>query len=149
MTGWVRAAVVSAEEDGTREQSLAEQTTQLLLVPALPPLLLRDERSLVLRLRATLLAAEDLLRAVELDGLAVDGFVERRDPEDRILLRLAPAPGLLDRGLELLRLGKHEMDVDVALLDFAAVQEEPALNGLTSKKTCDGWGRQSSATVSA
>ena len=63
----------------------AEQPAELVLVPPLPPLLLGDERRLVLRLRAALLAAEDLLRAVELDRLAVDRLVERGDPEDGAL----------------------------------------------------------------
>ena len=61
---------------------------------SLPPLLLGNEPGLVLRLRAALLAAEDLLRAEELDGRSVDCVVEYSDPEDRVLLSLAPTPRL-------------------------------------------------------
>src|SRR5205807_10036272 len=42
--------------------------------------------------------------------------------------------------LVLLRLGEHEMNVDVAFLDFAAVEEEPCLERLDVEEDVRGLG---------
>ena len=90
------------------------------------------------------------MRAEELDRLAVDGVVERGDPEDRALspsgcaaapprLRVETPPGSRER----------EVDAMSPVDDLPAVEVEAGLERLDVEKVCDGCGCQRPATISA
>ena len=83
------------------------------------------------RLRLALLAGEHLLRAEQLDGLAVDRVVERDGPEDVLALLLAARAQLRRERLELLAVvGEVDVEHHVAVDDLAAVDGEAGLEGL-------------------
>ena len=75
------AAIVSPEVDGAAQDGLLEEPFELALMPLEPRLLLGDECQLRLGLGRAFLAGEHLLRAVDLDRLAVDRVVQGGGPE--------------------------------------------------------------------
>ena len=77
--GWVGAAVVAVEKTLPASRAWRSRRRSSSGAGAAAASL-GDERGLILRLRATLLATEDLLRTVDLNGLSVDGFVDAATP---------------------------------------------------------------------
>src|SRR5690606_22740257 len=90
----VGAAIVATEEDGSGEQCLLEQATELVLMAAQAQLFFSNERRFILRLSAAFFARQDFLGTKQLLRFAIDGLVQRTHPEDGFGLRLAALPRL-------------------------------------------------------
>ena len=123
--------VVAAEVNHTAENRLLETTFELVLVTLEPLLLLGDERQLRLGLRRAFLAGKHLLGKVDLDGLAVDGIVQGRRPEEALGLGLAAGAVLAYRSLVFLAgRGELELNGDIARDQFSSVQMKSRLEDL-------------------
>ena len=99
------------------------------------------------RLRLALLAREHLLRAEQLDGLAVDRVVERDGPEDVLPLLLAARPQLRRRAPSnsLPSSARWTWNIMSPSTTSRPWMARPALNVLVSKSVCDGCGCQNDA----
>ncbi len=127
----VRAAVIATEANAARQAGGLHEPAQFILVPPLPNFLFADESGFVRRLGLALLPCQHLLRAEELDGLAVYGVVERHSPKHTLALLLTAGPQFRSECLE----GRAifgEMDVKhhVAIDDLATMDGEARLEGL-------------------
>jgi hypothetical protein len=99
--------------------------------------------------RLALLAREHLLRAEQLDRLAVDRVGERDRPEDVLALLLAARAQLGGQRLEVLPvLGEVDLEHHVAAVTSRPWMARPALNVLVSNSVCDGCGCQNADSTS-
>ncbi len=144
------AAVVAAEVDAAREAGAfrRRRSSSLCLRWRTRSSAMRAGR--VLTLGLALLAGEHLLRAEQLDGLAIDRLVEGDGPEDVLALLLAARAqvGRERAGTPCRRRragagtsGRHP----ITSRPWIA---RPALKVLVSNSVCDGWGCQKEVRIS-
>ena len=127
----VRTAIIATEAYAASQAGGLQEPAEFILVAPQPKLFFADQSGFVRRLCLALLPCEHLLRAEELDGLAVYRIVEGNGPKHVFALLLTTCPQFRSECLEgRAILGKMDVKHHVAADDFATMNGEARFEGL-------------------